>query len=228
MKEIPESRQISKVDSDINSVENNFSKIKNSTYCPFADKSNIQYFESWNRYKTFDENLVALVEELIAFTHKCEEEKMDGFIFEVSGDNSPMNLQDLSSLLKRVLLKLNELDPKKDDCMSKDISAPGWQFVFNGQRIFMITFGSFYSEDSPRYSMNKDSTFIFMQPESSFHLHIINPAKSPQTLKLKEKIRSAFVEGGKPYNTEIVDSPSDAIKYIKPLHKNDSHIEWWK
>lgn len=76
--------------------------------------------------------------------------------------------------------------------------------------------------------MNEDSTFIFMQPESSFHLQIVNPAKSPQTLKLKDKIRSAFKDGGKPYSAAIADSPSDAIKYIKPLKKEDSPVEWWK
>lgn len=127
----------------LSTVEGCFARIKDSTHCPFAGKSNIEFFESWNKYKSLDENLSTLGDSLKNFIDRCEQEHLDGFIFEISGESQPSNIQGLSSLLKHILLKLNELDPKNDDCMSKDISADGWQFTFNSQRIFVITFAPF-------------------------------------------------------------------------------------
>lgn len=213
---------------DTSLIESEFSKIKNSTYCPFAVNSKIEYFDDWDQEKTFDENILVLAKKLESFADRCESEKLDGLVFEISGALCPKTVEDLAKALKDILLKLNKLDPKKSDCMDKDISANSWQFAFNGQRMFIITFTPFYSEKNPRYSMSANSAFIFLQPESSFDLHIANPTESPQTIKLKENIRRAFEEGDKPYDSNIVDNPSDAIKYVKPLNTGDAPIEWWK
>lgn len=214
--------------SDMSLVESEFSKVKDSTYCPFAGKSKIEYFNEWDQGKTFDQNISVLAEKLESFADRCESEKLDGLVFEISGDLCPKTVEDLAKALKDTLLKLNKLDPKKSDCMDQDISASSWQFTFNGQRMFIITFAPFYGEKNPRYSMSENSAFIFLQPESSFDLHIANPTESLQTIKLKENIRRTFEEGGKPYDSNIVDNPSDAIKYVKPMNIGDAPIEWWK
>lgn len=214
--------------SKINSVESGFSKIKDLTHCPFAEQSKIEYFDDWNPEKDFNENILSLSKQLESFTNRCESGKLDGFVFEISGDLCPKTIEGLSKMLKDILLKLNILDPQKSDCMNQDISASSWQFIFNRQRIFVNVFAPFYNKSNSRYSMSVDSVFVFLQPESSFDLHIINPAKSTQTVQLKENIRNAFIKGGNPYDFDIAKNPSDALKYIMPVNIGDAPIEWWK
>lgn len=227
-KPYPELYKSGEKESPENTTEAGFAKIVNSTHCPFAFKSNLEYAEKWEDGIDFEKNLISLSNRLISFTDVCDIIKLDGIVVEVKGLELIGDLKLLALNLKKILLGLNTLDPKSSNCMTRDISANSWQFEFNGKRIFMILFAPFYSETSPRNSLSDDSAFIFMQPESSFHTHIINPANSPQTIKLKDNIRESFAKSGKPYDLSIVTRESDAIKYIKPLNIGDPIVEWWK
>lgn len=209
-------------------VAKEFAQIINSTACPFAPKSKMEFSDKWDEGKSFDENIDTLAIRLKEFTNTCESREMDGFIMEVTGKDSPTDIESLAKLLKKTLTNLESRDEKSDKALEKDILDPSWQFTFNGSRLFIITFAPFYPESSPRHSPRKDGTFIFFQPESSFHLHIPHPESDPRTVNLKVKIRDAFKKQGRPYDESIVNSKSDSLKYIKPLNIGDPVVKWWE
>lgn len=214
-------------DGIINPILERFGKIKSSTYCPFAEKASIWTSEEWQNNKTLEENLDIAAKALTEFTSKCTNLHLDGFLIEIKGKENLGDINIFSRTLFQSLKYLSRIDPTENNCMENEIMQPDWQFSFNGQRMFIITFASFYTEKHSRFSYNTDTAFIFLQPESSFDFNIIPPASDPRVLKLKEKIRKDFRQNNRSYDETIADMEFEALKYIKPLNIGDPPIYWW-
>lgn len=207
---------------------NRFKEISESTHCPFADKSRLEFAPDWDEALPLEDNIEEAAKRLKTFTEECEKLELDGFVLEVVGDEYTKDLKAFSSFLRNTLTILQQKDSNTSYPMNKDISDNNWQFSFNGINLFIITFAPFYSKDNPRYSHTSNSAFLLFQPDSSFNSHIVNPADHPKTKKLKQNIRDGFSAENKAYDQNIVDSPVEAIKYIKPLNVGDSPVVWWK
>lgn len=205
-----------------------FNKIKLSTHCPFAERSKIWAAEEWKNEFSFEENIVKIATQLSEFTKKSFEQKLDGLVIEIKGHDYSKDLPALCQTLKSTLTLLSSIDPKGRNLMTGEMMDTNWQFEFNGERLFIITFAPFYHELHPRFSPTKDSIFIFLQPESSFDFNIIPQAGDPKVLKLKDKIREDFDRNRKGYDHKIADLPYEALKYIKPLNIGDEPVYWWR
>lgn len=220
-------RQI-EIPSSTNPVSERFNKIKLSTHCPFAERSKIWTADEWKNDLSFEENMTTVAIRLKDFTEKSFDQKLDGFVIEIHGEDYSRNLPSLCHTLKSTLISLSKSDPMGKNSMDNEIMDVNWQFEFNNERLFLITFAPFYQESHPRFSPIQNSIFIFLQPESSFDFNIAPPPGDPKVIKLKAKIRSDFENNGQSYDHGIADLPYEALKYIKPLNIGDDPVYWWR
>ena len=160
---------------------------------------------------------------------------LDGFIFELPGEEYGCDIFKLAKGVMRVLKHLSDNDPAKVHCMSKSyIASIGWSFEFNREPIFITTFAPCYPSSHSRYAFGADNAFILMQPMYSFAIHDMGEDTphtnwdNPQTAR--NKIRVAFKDNGRLYYIR------DTVRYpmvhdiVKPLVEGPGHevIEWWK
>jgi len=162
-------------------------------------------------------------------------EELDAFVFELRGQEYGETVEAFGEAVRRVLTEIGRHDPNKDGCMEKSyIDQRGWCFRFGGQTIFVTSFAPCYPHHSSRYMFksNPSSSFVLLQPESSFLLHQL-PSDTPHTnwaapQTIRDRIRAGFRKHGREY--EIPDSVSypPAHHIVKPLDwKNDTIVQWW-
>ena len=97
---------------------------------------------------------------------------LDGFIFELPGEEYGCDIFKLAEGVRCVLKHLSDNDPAKVHCMSKSyIASIGWSFEFNREPIFVTTFAPCYPSSHSRYAFGADNAFILMQPMYSFAIH---------------------------------------------------------
>jgi len=142
-------------------------------------------------------------------------------------------LQAFGDGLRDVLTVMSDHDPADVHCMNKFyVGKRGWVFEFNKVTFFITTFAPFYPKTHPRYSFGADNCYILFQPELSFGFHDL-PPDTPHTdwndpKTVRDKIRIAFKEAGRPYSMpDSVSSPM-ALEILRPVHDTDQVYEWWK
>lgn len=135
--------------------------------------------------------------------------------------------------LYKVLKLISDFDPAGLHCMNKSyVGKRGWVFEFNKLTFFITTFAPFYPSMHPRYSFGADSCYILFQPELSFAFHDLPPdtteTKWEGPESVRDKIRVAFKEAGRPYSVpESVSSPM-ALEMLRPISEEEEVFEWWK
>ncbi len=202
-----------------------FSHIKNNIECPFAKRSKLWGSPDWVSTKSLEDNVEALTQSLNNFVIVSALEKLDGYVI-AAPEEYGASLENLSKFTKEVLTHLNSLDPALSKIMDQDIGHSNWQFSYGGIKFFVITFGTCYPKSNSRYTWNSDQTYIFLQPEHSFESANIPKGSA---IQIRKSIRAAFKNNQREYyDSKIIDAPSEAIKYVKPMKLGDWHIEWWK
>lgn len=202
-----------------------FSKIKHNTYCPFAKKSRVWGSPTWDSKITIEENLSPAMFNLLRFTRCADSEDLDGFVIAAPGSYGN-TIENLSEFTRTVLNYLSDKDPKGGHCMDKDINKQEWQFNFNGEKLFIITFAPCYPKTNSRYSFGEDATFILFQPENSFSKNKVPRGISPGNLR--DSIRKEFLVHNQRYFSSIITSNLEAPRYVKPLHVDDCPVKWWE
>jgi hypothetical protein len=69
------------------------------------------------------------------------------------------------------------------------------------------------------------STFIFIQPQSSFTALRVPKGEHR---KVRDFIRAAFASHGRPYDIGIAESPYEAEKFVKALKMGEMAVQWWE
>jgi FPC/CPF motif-containing protein YcgG len=176
--------------------------------------------------KSLEDNVINSIPTLIRFVRCAEQEELDGFVFEVYGEEYSNTFPDMCRTVKKTLNLLSNLDPVNENCMRGDLLSKDWQFSFSQQRFFVSVFAPCYPENHCRYSHNPKSIFLFFQPEFSFDVHGIHKDNSNRH-KIKNKIRKSFAEVGSAYDVELVNQGIEAYLYIMPLRVGDKPVRWW-
>ena len=159
---------------------------------------------------------------------------MDGFVFELPGEEFGNDVEKFGQGVRRVLKCISDHDPVRYHCMNKSIvSGIGWSFEFDYVPIFVTTFAPCYSENHSRYAFGAESGFILLQPMYSFAIHDIGKDTpftnwdDPKTVR--DKIRVAYKENGRPYYIRDTLYYPMAHDLVKPLVEGPGNvIEWWK
>jgi hypothetical protein len=203
----------------------NFQVIRQSTMCPFARAAKLWGAPAWDRTKGIRENAENIAPHVRRFTQLQRWEVIDGFVIEITDEGLFTDLRTLGRTLRVLLRSLNALDPRHANVFEREIRAEDWQFEFNGERLFVITFAPVYGTASPRETYGVNSAFVFLQPETSFKDRNI-PRDSDRQVTRGE-IRKRFADVGKPYESVLVEQPYEAPRYLKPLNLTDHEMRWW-
>lgn len=197
-----------------------FETIRSQIRCPFARRAKLWGAPDWDPAASPGRNLRAVLPHLERFTRISRHEHLDGFVLEIPGPGRGETVEVLARTLRATLGWLARHDPIRQNCLQREVAAPGWQFTFNGERLFVITFAPCYGPVSARYGFGDCSVWVLFQPEHSFDALEITPA-------VRDAIRAGFEQAGQPYDLEIMSQPLEAPRYVKPLHIGDPPVAWW-
>lgn len=160
-----------------------------------------------------------IVTPLSRFCRIAPREGLDGFAI-VMPASSGRALAQLGHSVNLTLRQLSARDPAGENCMEQNILLPGWHFKFAGTEFFVAAFAPCYPETSARYAFGADGTVILLQPESSFKAQVLTKA-------VRQSIRDAYRNAGRPYDGGIIAGNLEAPRYVKPLRLEDPRVEWW-
>ncbi|XP_002731148.1 uncharacterized protein LOC100369553 [Saccoglossus kowalevskii] len=209
-----------------------FQPIKNNTECTFAKHSKLWGSCDWNERLSLEENITRSIPMFIKFTAICSLRHLDGFVFQLPGEQFGDSIEVFGDSVRRVLTVLSDNDPAGYHCMNKSfIGKKGWCFEFNRETFFITTFAPLYPETSSRFNFGSPHSFILFQPEISFWLHSL-PKDTPHTnwespKTVRDRIRIAYKKSGREYlirDTLIFPVVHDILPAV---NMNGALTEWW-
>ncbi|WP_236793802.1 hypothetical protein [Amycolatopsis sp. GM8] len=147
----------------------------------------------------------------------------DALIVAIHFSELGKTIDDHARLFRRLLNLVSDHE------IAGNILTPGWQLQIHRTRVFATLFSPLYPARNPRSIQKGTYGYVMLQPEHSFHkLLPRNRLEEHQRVHIKHTIREAFDRSGKPYDALDRQPPTEAQKYVKPLHLGDPMIEWWK
>lgn len=200
-----------------------FRTITEKSDCSFAKQAKVWGAPTWNVNKTLYHNVDQIIPFLISFTKATRHESLDGFVIAPSLPYQNATIGRLSRSFNGLLKAINRVDPERSPCLDGNIAHPGWQFEFNGCRLFVSVFSPLYPVGHPR-AAHKD--FVLFQPEESFDEHRVGSAYSESDM-IRAAVRRRFQERGLWYPEEMIDSRIEGHIYLLPLREGDAPVEWW-
>jgi len=195
-----------------------------STPCFFAQGASLWGAPNWSVARSLAGNVDELSRYLYSFSKAARQELLDGFVVAIPSHIVGRSLQRLAQWFSGFLRMLTNTDPHGRQSLADDVARPGWQFSYNGLRLFVSTFSPIYPVDHPRRSV--ETTFVVFQPEHSFDAHGIG-SMYPESAMQKEKVRDRFAEAGFSYPSELIDQRLEAALYVLPARPADPIVQWW-
>jgi hypothetical protein len=199
-----------------------FRPVQMQTMCPFAANARIWGAGTYKRDASLLENIRSSVPGLTIFTSAARDEGLDGLIYAFPTASIGTDLESVSRLVKvflTVLMACDPVDPR--DFEEQRPEMPGWRFHFAGEDYFVNVFAPLYTGIDSRYTYGAGGdlyVFIFLQPESSFHLRI----PQEQYQKVRDGIRSRFARSFQPYELDDLEPH----RFILPPGDEDV-VKWY-
>ncbi|KAL5490885.1 hypothetical protein EMCRGX_G016081 [Ephydatia muelleri] len=193
-----------------------------NTHCTFAKKAVLWGARDYDTSLTVEQNVERSIPALIKFLAIGEELHLDGFVFELPGEEFGQDVHKFGQGVRRILRCLSDYDPAGYHCMNKSyLDKIGWAFEFNEIPIFVTTFAPCYPSNHSRFAFETKNAFVLLQPMYSFVIHDIGKDTAytnwdnPTTVR--DKIRVAYKENGRPYYIRNVVIYPTAHDIVKPL-----------
>mmetsp|Transcript_23836 Transcript_23836/g.34961 ORF Transcript_23836/g.34961 Transcript_23836/m.34961 type:complete len:273 (-) Transcript_23836:151-969(-) len=214
---------------------NNFESTKRNSPCIFARKSILWGSTDFDCSRSLESNIESSLFPLSIFTHLVANGHLiDGFLYEIKGEEYGHSVESLSRTLKRTLKVISDNDPLELRCMNmKSMGSTSWYFTYSSVSFFITTFAKFYPQNHSRHMYSsQNSCFILLQPELSFLYRKIGP-DSPTTqwdhpTTIRDKIRVSFRDHGMEYKIPPSLHYSVASTYVSPLNSTDAPVQFWK
>jgi hypothetical protein len=195
-----------------------FTELVESTACPYARLADIHFIPV-----AYASGATDFLETFRMYQSRLGEPKTDAVIVAIGLSELGESIDEHARTFRQLLQLLS------GPSMSSDVLKPGWQLQIHQTRVFATMFSPIYPADNPRAISNGRYGYVMLQPEHSFHRLLPRDRLEPgQRMHIKSSIRDAFDRAGMPYDALDRDPPTEAQKYVKPLHIGDSMIEWWK
>ena len=199
-----------------------FALLKNTTLCPFAQSARVEHGPPWSRDLTFIQNVAEIAEALRRHLPKCRREKMQGFVAQI-GVDAPLTFEVAVATFRRFVFELANHDRSCRTALNEEIGAEDWNFVFNGEPIFLNFFAVCYPNPHSKKVDDLKNIYVFFQPEFTFEFCNVNRNRTG----LKDQIRRKFADAGMPYDGNTIDSRRKALSYVFPRDPNSPPVEWW-
>jgi len=201
-----------------------FEPIMRSTKCTFAPAAHLWGSPDWIGSQSLRENVRLVLPHLIRFTKCAQTEGIDGFIINYAESSATLNMPALARNFRDLLHELADQDPAVNRSFRGPVDRLGWQFSFNGTRLFISVFSPIYQATHSRHSPS--DTFVMFQPETSFDHYSVGSAY-PQSPAIKQRIRKAFEDSNIWYPHQLIDTRVEARLYLLPRQDGDAETEWW-
>jgi NTP pyrophosphatase (non-canonical NTP hydrolase) len=179
-----------------------FAVVRRRTPCPYAKEARLWGAPVWDEKRSLFRNVDSIFPFFLSFTKAARLESLDGFV-----------------------VALGNVDPEPSPMHLTTIGDKGWQFAFNGLRLFISVFSPLYPRNHPRWSPKV--TFITFQPEQSFDFHQIG-STFPESAANKKLIRDSFTHSGFWYPADVIDERIEAAIYLLPRFSDDRDVLWWQ
>jgi len=200
-----------------------FEPVVRGSRCLFARSAQLWGSREYDSARTVEANVQASAPTLLQFLLRGEEERLDGFLFEIR-NVAATDIHEVGEAVRRVLACLAQLDPAGEDCMGKSyIHTSAWHFTFAKVPIFITTFAPCYPRNHCRFSYGspKDSVFVLLQPEYSFlHHGLVHDRPTTNWEKpqdMRDRIRVSFRQAGQEYVIPPSVSYPVVEHIVKPL-----------
>lgn len=114
-----------------NSTISNFQPIQQKTHCLFAKSAKVWSSKEYDYNLTLEENVKENLESLTLFTRYAKGLHLDGFLFEIPGEDNNKDVESFGQSVRRVLTVINH------ECMNRSyIGKKGWNFEFQKESFF--------------------------------------------------------------------------------------------
>lgn len=199
-----------------------FESLKQSTPCPFAKSTILEYAPSWTEGTDPKDLVRVVVEGLRRHLSYGRERELGGYVARLpaSGRTFCSDVHDFAQFV----YAMGSMDASCAESLSQDIGEEGWSLLVADEPVFLNFFSSRYPRAHSKYIDCSDSFWIFFQPEYVFDQKAINRGEHIT----KSRIRGRFAEAGLAYDATEIDSRRKALCYVFPPSLSDSPIYWWR
>lgn len=202
-----------------------FSALIEKSLCIFANQARLWGAPDWDTAKTTSFNIDAAMPYLVMFAKAAPQEDLDGFLMQVPSPRGQTFIDGMARRLRELLVGLANRDPGTNRTFLNRVDVPGWQFEFNGLRMFVMVFSDGYPIDHLRYC--DEGSFVLFQPERSFDSFGIGHDYR-DSARRKAAIRSRFTNAGMSYPTHLIDERVEAALYLLPTEADSQEpVAWW-
>lgn len=202
-----------------------FEAVRSTTACPYANEARLWGAPRWEPRWSLSRNVDLMLPYLISFTKAAAPERLDGFVIAIDESSLTEDMCVLANWFHTLLKTLAKKDPRPSTLYDGNIQQRGWQFSFNGLRLFISVFSPLYPPNHSRHS--SAATFVVLQPEKSFDQHSIG-SKFPGSDNIKQQVRRRFAEAGISYPADVIDTRIEASIYLLPRWDGDRCAVWWQ
>jgi hypothetical protein len=203
-----------------------FASIQNATECIFASAANMWGCPAYDDRVSLTDNLREWLPLFTLFCRVSEDFKIDGLVLELPGHFGEA-IETLGRTTLDVLEYLSANDPLGVGCMQKTVEDSTWWFSFEGEKLFILTFGPCYPITNSRYGFQADHTYLVFQPIHAFSRHLPD-GEIQKSRRSREEIRRRYANAGRPYDLAITLSPYEVHRYVKPIRVGQPPVNWWR
>jgi hypothetical protein len=202
-----------------------FAAIQSKAACVFAPRARIESAPAFSGTEAYAAGAAAFGS-VRDFAARADADELDGLLIElvdpIHGD-SPTTL---ATTLRSVLTSLVSADGGSPEAALQEANSDHWWLTLCGTRWFVLVFAPCYPSDSPRHTFGSSSTYVLLQPVSSFDRRA-TPRGTTITQEIRERIRDAYAARGCPYDGELAQQDVESLKFVWPLQLGDQPVRWW-
>lgn len=197
----------------------------NATHCPFAEEASLWGCPEQADGEEAQNYLARAVITIERFASVTRFQLIDGVILELPDSGSIKSVEQLAACVNRTLRWIHASgDPNGD--LFDNVLTESWQFSAFGTELFVLALSDVYPPTSSRYTFGVRGSFLLLQPEISFQNFKLPRGETKQ--QVRDRIRSAFARAGRGYEGQIVNTPFEAPRYVKPETGSDIPVRWWE
>lgn len=197
-----------------------FSTVRRTTHCPFANAARVRTARA-AVVGASGCDVKELAFDLRRYLEEFRQERQDGLVWTVTGAHAS-TLEGTVELFARCIAALADTDSTAEYGGWGSVTEPGWQFAFEGERLFLNVFSPCYPPGHTKHLDAEEGIVVFAQPEDAFGFCNVDSSRQD----LKAEIRRRFANAGMPYSGALIDRRVEADLYVFPAEVDGEPVRW--
>lgn len=203
-----------------------FAAIQERAGCVFASRARIEAALPSSETDGFAAGTAAF-SSVRDFADRAETDELDGLLIELLDSLHGESLASLATAVRRLLTGLITADGSSEESALQEAGSEHWWLTLCETRWFVLVFAPCYPAASPRFTFGSSSTYVLLQPVSSFDRRA-TPRGTTIAPEIRERIRAVYAAEGCPYDGDLAQQDVESLKFVWPLHIGDEPVRWWQ